>query len=66
MNKLYMVRLSNWERQQTSRYLSTAKASDPLSQSLAEGDVLHDLGDGWKVENTVYVCETPDDVFVEV
>lgn len=61
MNELYFIcayshRLNEW-----ARFVITAR-----SKELAVQECTGDLAFGWKVKSVTFLCNTSDDVFMEV
>jgi hypothetical protein len=64
MKTLYAVTLYNHQRNEYARYLNSLEGAD--REKDAGEDAQRDNGPGWAVHNVVAICQTPDDVFLEI
>lgn len=64
MLTLYAVTLYNHSRNEFARYLVSLPGTG--REQDAGADAQRDNGDGWAVRHSHAVCETPDEVFLEI
>jgi len=61
MKPLYYVALHHHAKNMGTHFLVTANTEHAAKQI-----ALNALNDSWRVKSVVYVCDTPDDVMMEV